>query len=161
MLKNKQVIFHIKRYAMSNVYISTAEAMDLLTNLTPTEHALYITIKGSVLLDVGPDWFKNKALATTMSVAESTIKNARSSLKKKGYMVIKSFLDEDSTAMVRVVLGKDQVTLYNLGLKVEISDARAYKELTEKFDILNPTLSKEQREEHVRAANEHYLKSIK
>lgn len=157
MLKNKQVIWHVKRKTMRNVYVDTVELEDLLTNLKPVELRLYNYLMGLAVKNPSTDAFETKAMADVLNVAQGTIKNARASLKHKGYLVIRKFTDESGDSMVRVVLGKDQVQLYNLGLKVEITDSSQYKALAEMFMFNDPTMSPEERKERAEAANTHYL----
>lgn len=161
MLKSKQVVWHVKRKTMRSVYIDPYELLELMDWLKFPEIRLYAHIVALAIKDTTPDDFSTKTLAKALNASESTIKNARAGLSKKGYLIIRKFKDESGDPMVRVVVGRDQVTLYNLGLKVEITDAKAYRELVKQFDFDNPKLTKEAREKAVKAANEHYMKSTK
>lgn len=143
---------------MRNIYIDTFELEDLLNNLKPTELRLYNHIMGLVIKNPAVEDLNTPALAKALNSSVSTIKKSRATLTSQGYLVIRKFKDEDGDALVRVVIGKDQVTLYNLGLKVEITDAKAYKELDKKFGFTNPKLSREESAEAVKKANEYYLK---
>jgi len=156
MLKNKSITFFVKRYVATTVYLSVKETQDLITQLTASEAMLYTEIKGMVLESPDASQLKNAALAARLNTPERTIINAKASLKKKGYMVITFGTDGDGDTTAQVYLGKDQVELYNLGLKVEITDARAYKKLLKRFPIDNPTLSQEERIKLVKAFNEYY-----
>jgi DNA-binding MarR family transcriptional regulator len=142
---------------MSNVYVSTDECRDLLKHLTPTEHELYVLLKGSILRNPTPKYFTNENLAKELGVAESTLKNAKAGLKKKGYAVVVHFKDERKQPMVRLVVGLEQVELYNLGVNVEITNAKAYDKLLQKFPVTNPTLSENQREEMIEELNQYFL----
>jgi hypothetical protein len=156
MLQNKQVVFHAKRKAMRNIYVDGKELDDLLNNCTTGEMRLYSLLVNSVLINPSPEYFETKNLAKALDVSEGTIKNARSGLTKKGYIIINKFKDENGEPMVRVVIGKDQVELYNLGLKVEIKDSRAYKKLCKEFPITDPNLSIDERKKLVEQANRAY-----
>ena len=160
MLRHTQVIYHIKRYAMTNVYISASENMDLLDNLTNTENKLYTLLKSSVLRNPTADFFSTVSLANEIGVSANTLKNAKSALKKKGYALIIKFKDENQSTVVRVVVGKDQVELYNLGVMVEITNTKAYNEMLKQFPITDAKLSDDQRSEMVKKLNEHYLENI-
>lgn len=142
---------------MSNVYISAEESIDLIDTLTPAEHKLYVVLKNSVMKNPIPDYFSTDNLAKVIGVSNSTLVKLRSNLKTKGYARIIKFKDESGDAMIRVIVGKDQIQLYSLGLKVEITDAKFYNEICRKYDLLNPTLSDDQRRELVDKINAEYL----
>jgi len=159
MLKNKQVIYHIKRGNMRNIYITTSELLDLLGNLTPNEVNLYTVLKHSLLINPQVDYFSDDNLAKEINVTPSSIKKMKSVLKTKGYALISKFKDENQNPMVRVVVGKEQIALYNAGLMVEITDASAYNQMIKKYDLLNPSLTEEQRKELVAKINKEYSES--
>lgn len=143
------------------MYITTTEMMDLLNNLTPNEIKMYTLLKHSVLdKRITPVYFEDLRIAEKLKVTESTVKKMRSVLKTKGYALIVKFKDEDGDPMVRIVVGKDQVELYNLGVKAEITNAKAYNKLLQMFPVTNPTLTKEQREKMVEDLNQYYLDHI-
>lgn len=157
MLKNQQITFFVKRYSMSNVYISTQEAKDIYQNLSQPEYMVYVTVKGMVLGNHSPEDLSNKFLGKELGVSDKSIANAKSSLKKKGYLVIDNFKDANGSPRADVFIGKDQVELYNLGLKYSIADAKIYKELTKKFRFLDQSLSLEERKAEIDKANEYCL----
>ena len=142
---------------MSNVYISAEESIDLIDNLTPAEHKLYVVLKNSVLKNPLPEYFNTENLAKMIGVGKPTLVKLQSTLRTKGYARIVKFKDETGDAMIRVIVGKDQIQLYSLGLKVEITDAKFYNEICRKYDLLNPTLSDIQRRELVDKINSEYL----
>lgn len=156
MLKTKRTTYFVKRFTMSNVYLSVAEAQDIRINLTTQEFMLYTYIKGKALCDLDPEELKTPNLAKALDINEKTLTNVKSSLKKKGYLVISHFRDADNLLRADVIIGKEEVALYNLGLKIEITDAKAYNQLLKKFPIDNPTLSKEERAEMVKQFNQYY-----
>lgn len=159
MLRHTQVIYHVKRYAMTNVYISASEQMDIYDNLTATEGKLYTLLKSAVLRNPTPEFFSTKSLAKELGVGTSTLDNAKSALKKKGYALVIKFKDENQRTVVRVVVGKDQVVLYNLGVMVEITNTKAYNKLLKQFPVTNPTLTDAEREQLVAQLNQHYLEN--
>ena len=63
--------------------------------------------------------------------------------------------------MLRVVVGKDQVELYRLGLMYEISDSSQYKTLVKKFDFTNPTLTEDERKERIQQANTYWKENLR
>jgi hypothetical protein len=142
---------------MSNIYLSVAETQDIINNLTPTEAMLYTTVKGMALEKPDASALKNPELAARLNIPEKTLINVKSSLKKKGYLVISSYKDANGAFRADVYIGKDQVELYNLGLTFAISDAKIYKELTKKFRFLDQSLSLEERKAEVEKANEYCL----
>ena len=157
LLKNKQVLWHVKRKTMRNVYIDTVELADLIDNLKPIELKLYNYLMGLVVKNPSVDAFETATIANELNCAQGTVKNARAALTTKGYLVIRKFRDESGDPMIRVVLGKDQVELYNLGLKVEITDSKHYRQLVDQFQFNDPKLTPEQRAERVKEANDFYL----
>lgn len=159
MLSNKQIIWQVKRKAKRNVYIDTNELADLIRNLRPTELSLYNHLMGMVITNPTIEDFSTKALAYALGTSEGTIKKARATLTTLGYLVIKKFKDERGLSVVRVVIGKDQVELYNLGLNVEIRDASKYRELCEMFNLLDPQIPDSLRAERVKEANTYYLEN--
>lgn len=156
MLVSKNVIWQIKRYKMNNVYISSSELDDLLNNLTPTEIRLYNHVKSGALQNVDTTFFSSKSLAQSLGTTPKTIDNLKALLKKKGYLVIDRFKDNRGELMVRAVIGKDQVVLYNLGLNMEITNAKAYSKLLKLFPIDDTNLTQDAREELVVKLNEYY-----
>jgi DNA-binding MarR family transcriptional regulator len=141
---------------MTNVYISASEQMDVYNNLTVTEGKLYTLLKSSPMLNPDTEYFTSKNLAKVLEISISTLDNAKSALKKKGYALVIRFKDENQKNIVRVVVGKDQVELYNLGILCEITSARAYNKLLKKFPVTNPTLTEDQRNQLVNDLNEYY-----
>lgn len=159
MLVNKQVLFHVKRYAKSNVYISATEAKDLLDNLSTMENKIYITLKESVMQNPTPDFFTSANLAVVLQASPSSIDNARSKLKTKGYAQIIHFRDENKRPMVRVVIGKDQMRLYSLGVMCEITNAKAFNKLLDMFPVLDPKYTEDERQDIVNQLNQHYIEN--
>ena len=157
MLNDKSVTFYIKRLSMNNIYCSNNEIRVMLDELTPNEIKLYTHIRDMALNRTPAEMLKNKELASLLELSTQAIAKLKSSMKKKGYLVITFGKDGDGDLTAQVHIGKDQVALYNLGLKVEISDAKQYRELDKKFGFTNPTLDKKQRSEAVKQANEYYL----
>jgi Iap family predicted aminopeptidase len=158
MLHCKQVIYQVARGGVRNVYITTEEMLDLLSNLTPNEVKLYTVLKHTALdKQITPAFFEDQNLSEKLDVSKATVKKMRSVLKTKGYARIIKFPDEDGTPMVRVVVGKDQVELYNLGVKAEITNARAYKKLLQQFPVTDKSLTQEEREQEVKDLNQYYL----
>ena len=159
MLKHILTIYMIKRMASSNIYISPKEGEDILDNLNTGEHKVYHYLRHSPLFNRTPEEFKPAAIAAYTNQALKTVQNQLTSLKKKGYAEIVWFRDERNNQGVKVIVGKDQMLLYKLGLDVQITDGKQYNQILEKFDILNPTLSDTDRQELVKQANE-YVKSL-
>ena len=156
MFKYKLIFFHVKRKSMSNVYISATELRDLIKNLTSTELELYSVLHESVLKNVTPDYFDSNNLAKELKLSVSSIKNAKTGLKQKGYALINKFKDDQNKDCLRIIVGKEQVELYNLGLTVEITDTKFYNEMVKHYDLFNPTYTKQQREEIIKQINEEY-----
>jgi len=135
--------------------------MDLLSNLTPNEIKMYTLLKHSVLdKRITPTYFEDLNIAEKLGISAATVKKMRSILKTKGYALVIKFKDEDGDPMVRVVVGTDQVELYNLGVKAEITNTKAYKKLLQLFPVTDPNLTPEQREKLVEGLNQHYLDHI-
>lgn len=141
---------------MRNVYIDCDELDDLVDNCRPAEIKLYNLLVQSVLLNPSVDFYSTANLARSLEMSEGTLKKARASLMLKGYILLCKFRDETNEPMIRVIVGKEQVELYNLGLKVEIQDAKAYRKLVKEFDFIDPTLSLEERKDRVKKANTAY-----
>lgn len=154
MLNNKSITFYIKRLAMNNVYCSNAEIRTMVTELTPTEINLYTTLKDMALGKSGASELKNDMLAKRLEVSVKVLANTKSSLKKKGYAVINFSKDSDGDLLAQVYLGKDQVALYNLGVKVEIGDAKKYNELKHLLKLDDPKVTPEMRQILVDQFNE-------
>ena len=160
MLKHRQIFFHIKRKAMSNVYITSNELIDLVNNLSGTELKLYSLLHNSAMLNPTVDYFEDINLAKELQVSDGTVRNAKSALKQKGYALIIKFKDEDNNPCLRVIVGKEQVNLYNLGIKCEITNSKAFNRLLSKFPIMDSSLTAAQREEAVKEFNKYYLDHI-
>ena len=159
MFKQVISIYMIKRLSSTNIYITHAEHVDLLDNLTAGELKLYSYLKFSPLCNRPPELFKADALACALNVNVQTIRNNLSSLRKKGYALIEFFKDERKALGVKVVVGKDQVELYNLGLDVQISDAQTYQKVLDRFPITDPTKTLDERRLLIEQANE-YAKTL-
>lgn len=157
MLVDKKVIYQVKRKRGVHVYMSTYEVNEALEELTTAEFKLYNLLYGSVLKNVSPSFYKPKELAILLNVKPNTVSKLLTSLKQKRYVVIEWFKDNSGTQMVRVVLGKDQVDLKNMGIDVEITSAKHYAEMLKRFNLLEPNISQEEKEKRVQAANKYYL----
>ena len=161
MFQNKLSIYMVKRMSNSNIYISHTEQVDLLDNLSTSELKLYSYLKFSPLFNRTPADFKADVLAHALNMAPQTVRNNLTSLKRKGYARIEFFTDERKELVVKVVVGKDQVELYSLGLDVEITDSKQYNAMLQKFPITDPTLPLDVRKELVQQANEYILANSK
>ena len=157
LLRNKSIIFFIKRLAMSDIYISFNELNALLSDLSPQEIKFYSLVKQMALTNAEATDLKNPQLARALVITEGGISNIKTSLKQKGYLVITFCTDSEGDLLAQVYIGKDQVALYNAGLKVEISNAKKYNELLRKFpQILDTSVPLEQRKEMAKQANEFF-----
>ena len=141
---------------MSNVYISTLELDELVRELTSVELRLYILIHNSILENPNVDFFSDSNLSTRLSIPIGSIRNAKTALKKKGYMLLVKFRDETGIPCIRVIVGKEQVELYNLGIKGEVTNLKGFESLKQQFGLSDPTLSQDQKLESVRKFNEYY-----
>jgi hypothetical protein len=157
MLVNKNIIWQIKRYKMSNVYISSSELADMLDHLTNAELKLYNHIKGGVVKQVDETFFTRKSIAEVLNISPRSVDNLKAALKKKGYLIIDKFKDNRGKQMVRVIVGKDQVILYNLGLNLEITNAKAYNQLLKLYPVTDANLTESQRKLMIEDLNKYYL----
>lgn len=156
MLKNTQVIYHIKLHNGREVRFSLAEYNDLNENLTQPEKKLYEILKNAWELNVPPEYFKTQNLAKLMHINAKTCTVVKSRLKTKGYAQIRFFKDENNKQMVRVVVGKEQMVLYQLGVLRQIMDSAQYDALLEEYPITDPDLSTEEREDLIQQFNSNY-----
>lgn len=156
MLKQRTIIYHLRRHTMSNVYISRQELESLIQNLTTTELRLYNLIHNSILENPSIDYFSDANLASILGVSTSSISNAKSGLKQKEYMLLVRFKDETGVPCMRVVVGKEQVELYNMGIKSEITNLKAYNQLKNKFRLLDPSLTADEQAKAVVEFNEYF-----
>lgn len=141
MLVNKQVIFHIMRNAKRTIYLTTSEVLDLQKNCTPLEFQLYTILKHSGCIQPTPDYFDDQNLADVLDTSLSTLRNAKSGLKTKGYALIKRFKDERGDKIIKIIVGQDQFKCYEIGLNVEITDSRRFKELIEDNNLFDTKLT--------------------
>ena len=149
--------FFTRKNTMSQNYISTKEALDIRDNLNQQEFILYATIKGMIGTDPLAEELKNPALAKRMNLSEKSIANAKSGLKRKGYLLITFSRDADGYLRADVILGKEMMTLYNLGLKVAFTSAKHYNKVMAKFPVDNPTLPDAERMQIAEEANKYIL----
>lgn len=141
---------------MNNVYLSMQEVEDLLKNLTATEARLYSRIYYSVLENPPVEFFSDAHLAALLKVSASSIQSAKTGLKQKGYMLLARFKDETGTPCIRVIIGKEQVELYNMGIKGEVTNLKAYNKHKDRFRLTDPTLTPDQQKDAVEAFNKYY-----
>lgn len=156
MVKNKVVIYHLRRKTMSNAYISTKEFDELMQNLTPVEARLYNCVYGSILVNPGVEYFSDSSLSAVLNVPAGSIANAKTGLKQKGYLLLARFKDDRGTPCIRVIIGKEQVELYNMGITGEITNLKAYSKYKDQFRLTDPTLTPDQQKDAVEAFNEYY-----
>ena len=157
LLRNKSVIFFIKRLAMSDIYISFNELNALLSDLSPQEIKFYSLVKQMALTNAEASDLKNSQLAKELGISEQVVSNIKTSLKQKGYLIINFSKDAEGDLLAQVYVGKDQVALYNAGLKVEISNSKKYNELLRKFpQLLDTSIPLEQRKEMAKQANDFF-----
>ena len=160
MLKHRQIFFHVKRKARIDVYITGNELEDLIDNLSSTELKLYSKLHNSILHNPTIEYFTDENLSKELNLSIGSIKNAKTGLKQKGYALIVKFKDELGKPCLRVIVGKDQVTLYNLGINVQITNAKAFNKLLDRFPVLDPNITQQQREDYVKQFNEYYLENL-
>ena len=141
---------------MSNVYISTLELDELVRELTSVELRLYILVHNSILENPTVDFFSDANIATRLNIPIGSIRNAKTSLKSKGYLLLIRFRDETGIPCIRVIVGKEQVELYNLGIKGEVTNLKGFDKLKQQFGLSDTTLSQDQKLEAVRKFNEYY-----
>ena len=141
---------------MSNVYISNLELDELVRELTTVELRLYILIHNSILENPNVDFFSDSNISARLNIPIGSIRNAKTALKNKGYMLLVKFKDETGTPCIRVIVGKEQVELYNLGIKGEVTNLKGFDKLKQQFGLSDPTLSQNQKLEAVRKFNEYY-----
>ena len=141
---------------MTNVYISTLELDELVRELTSVELRFYILIHNSILENPNVDFFSDANIATRLNIPIGTIRNAKTSLKTKGYLRLVRFRDETGIPCIRVIVGKEQVELYNLGIKGEVTNLKGFDKLKQQFGLSDPTLTQDQKLEAVKKFNEYY-----
>lgn len=141
---------------MSNAYISTKEFDELLQNLTPVEARLYNCVYGSILVNPDVEYFSDSNLSAILNIPTGSIANAKSGLKQKGYMLLSRFKDERGTPCIRVIIGKEQVELYNAGITAEVTNLKAYNQLKSKFRLLDPSLTAAEQAKAVADFNEYF-----
>lgn len=141
---------------MSKQYLPAKEIPELVRNMTDSELILYSTVYSLIPKNTSPEDLKNDNLAKLTGLPLKTVMNCKSSLKKKGYMVIAFGKNSQGKTTGEVYIGKDVVSLFMLNLNVSITDGKAYEDLLHRFDLLNPSFTDAQREEAVEKANEYY-----
>ena len=157
-IKQLYIFFHIKRHPkMNNLYMSEKDIEQALSELTPAEFRLYNKLFHSAFKNPSVDYFSNESLATELGVAVSTVANAKSGLKAKGYAQIVSFKDEQGHSCLRVIIGKEHMALYAAGIKASISDPKLFNEITSKYPILDTSLPLETRRKLVDQINLEYI----
>ena len=156
-LKHLYIFFHIKRRPnMNNLYMSEKDIEQALQDLTPAEFRLYNKLFHSAFYNPTVEFYSTESLAKELGVAVSTIANAKSGLKAKGYAQIVSFKDEQGHPCLRVIIGKEHMALYAAGIKASMSDPKQFKEITTKYPILDTSLSLEARRKLVEQINQEY-----
>jgi len=157
LLRSKSIIFFIKRLAMSNIHLTHQELCDIYDNLSPQEGKLYSLVKHMAMSNAEASDLKNPKLAKELGISERVVSNIKASLKQKGYLIINFSKDAEGDLLAQVYVGKDQVALYNAGLKVEISNSKKYNELLRKFpQLLDTSIPLEQRKEMAKQANDFF-----
>ena len=156
-IKQLYIFFHIKRHPkMNNLYMSEKDIEQALSELTPAEFRLYNKLFHSAFKNPSVDYFSNESLATELGVAVSTVANAKSGLKAKGYAQIVSFKDEQGHSCLRVIIGKEHMALYAAGIKAAMNDPKQFKEITSKYPILDTSIPIETRRKMVEQINQEY-----
>ena len=141
---------------MGNVYLSEKELDELAQCLTPMEFRLYINIYYSIMKNPEVEYFSDANLANLLKAPVSSVANSKTGLKQKGYLLLARFKDDRGTPCIRVIVGKEQVELYNMGITAEITNLKAYNKLKDQFKLLDPTLTPDQQKDAVEAFNEYY-----
>jgi hypothetical protein len=93
------------------------ELLNMCNILTKTEYNLYLLLGSLCEQDKDIETYKDSSLAKELDLSLSSVANAKTGLKQKGYALILWFKDEKNKPVLRVVLGKDQVELYNKQFK--------------------------------------------
>jgi hypothetical protein len=143
---------------MTNLAIRSQEFIALTNNLSISELKLYFVLYDSQLLKPSPDYFTDANLAQECNLSLSSLVNAKSGLKQKGYALIKKLKHENNSTYVEIIVGKHQVELFNLGLPFEILDLTHHEKLM--VIIRNPKLTTEERIEILKKHEKHYKQKI-
>ena len=157
MLKRHFTFFHQKRkQGMSNVYMDEHEIKEAVDALTTSEFKLYVQLYYAILKNPDTSYFSDANLAKELGLAVGTVASAKSALKAKGFARIVKFKDESGSQCLRVIIGKDQMALYNAGIKVSITDPKAFNTILDEYPLLDTTIPIEQREKMVDEINQKY-----
>jgi hypothetical protein len=157
MLRRQQIFFHIKHNKPRSVYIEINECRELHNILKPSEFELYMVLLHSILKNPTTDYYSTDSLCKELKVSKGTLHNVKSALKSKGLAEIIPFRDERNEPCLRVIVGRELMLLYSLGVNIAITNAKAYDKLVDKFPITNPDLTTEEREKLVTDCNQYYL----
>lgn len=151
---DKRVIFQIQRVPMTNLAIRSKEFITLTKALSISELKLYFVLYDSQLLKPSPEYFTDSNLAQVCNLSMSSLVNAKSGLKQKGYALIKKLKHENNETYLEIIVGKYQVELFNLGLPFEIVDLTHHEKLMQ--EIRDPRLTKDQRIQILKQHEKHY-----
>lgn len=153
---NKTIMFFSKVYAKSSVYLSIPEALDISDNLTPSERTMYITVKGMMLSKPDVSILSTAGLARACKLPAKTVTNVRSTLRKKGYLLINFYRDHEKLKRADVVIGKEPVELYNAGIRVDITSIQAYTQVRDRLRFDDPKMTAAMRNRVVEEINSEY-----
>lgn len=157
MIKHIRVLKMVKYKAKRVIYISEQEQLDLIDALTPTEFKLYTTLIFSLSKNWSPADYQYDAIARRMRCSTKTIQNTYYSLRKKGYVELAFFKDEQKEQCVKVVIGKDMVELYKLGVSASITDSQHLQEAMAMYPLDRANMSQEEINEAVERINQHIM----
>jgi hypothetical protein len=152
-MKDKSIVFFIKRYKANTVYNSSKEIRALLNELTPREVDLYLHVRDMVHSHPPAIELKNDRLEIALGMSKRAVIDTKASLKKKGWLVITFGKDGCGDLTAQVYVGKEQVANFLLGVKLEISDTQAYKKLETMFGFGELNLTDVERKDRLERAH--------
>ncbi len=158
-LIKKTIVFYRKKRNMSNYLMTPEESIELINDLTPKEAELFYKVLAMLPKKARAEELTNSSLATLLGTSTAYISKLKAGLKKKNYLVITFGTNGNGDKTAEVYIGKDQATLYNLGLRYEIEDGKAFKKLAEMFNFMDASLTAEKRQELVEEAIEYHSKN--
>ena len=157
MIKNLRVLKMVTYNPKRAIYISEEEHLDLINQLTPRELQLYVRLKFSLSKNWCPEDYEFDSLAKLENVSRKTIQNTFYSLRKKGYVDIAFFPDDQGIKCVKVVVGAEMVKLYNLGIAVSMEQSNELREALLDTPLDEPNLTQEEIQQRVDGINQRIL----
>ena len=149
---------NLKHIKSSHIYPSSELMIELLDNLSPTEVKLYLYYGYAPLTNPDKNYFSNETISNNLKIPIGTVKNAKHALKRKDYLRLSTYANNNGQKILKIILGRENTILHDLGFEARVVKPALRNRLLHKFNFEDPNIGLTERKELLSQANQ-YIKN--